>query len=189
VWQNLTVIQQDTQGKAPVTTIYMVEQLFARADWEAEWSAWYNENLKVLLAVPGFRTAQRFRNAGDAPRYLAIYTLDSPAVFQTQVYINAGGNGANSVRFRPAYQMWKRNLFDDTVPAINVDIAKVLLVEDVASGATPAQSGARRLTCSGMHQTTAFRDLTVLSEPLAALPDSAVCYRPLTPQLGHLYKD
>lgn len=167
----------------------MVEQLFARADWEAQWSAWYNENLKVLLAVPGFRSAQRFRNAGEAPRYLAIYTLDSPAVFQTQVYIDAGGNGANSVRFRPAYQMWKRNLFDDTLPAVNVGLSQYLLVQDVADAATPARQGARRLPCTGMHKTTAFRDLTVLSAPLMGLPDHALCYRPLTPQLGQRYKD
>jgi hypothetical protein len=170
-------------------TIYMVEQLFARADWEQEWSDWYNGNLNVLLAVPGFRSAQRFRNAGASPRYLAIYTIDSPAVFQTQTYIDAGGNGANSVRFRPAYQMWKRNLFDDKMPATNVDISKYLLVEDMADARAPLRPGARRLPCTGMHQTTAFRDLAVLAEPLAALRDSAVCYRPLTPMLGQLYKD
>ena len=30
-------------------TIYIVEQLFGRADWEQEWSDWYNGNLNVLL--------------------------------------------------------------------------------------------------------------------------------------------
>lgn len=170
-------------------TIYMVEQLFARADWEQEWSDWYNGNLNVLLSVPGFRSAQRFRNAGDSPRYLAIYTIDSPAVFQTQTYINAGGNGANSVRFRPAYQMWKRNLFDDPARAIRVDMKQFLLVEDIADKGMPPRRGARRLPCSGMHQTTAFRDLTVLPAPIDVLPGHAVCYRPLTPQLGQLYTD
>lgn len=170
-------------------TIYMVEQLFARADWEQEWSDWYNGNLNVLLSVPGFRTAQRFRNAGASPLYIAIYTVDSPAVFQTQTYIDAGGNGANSVRFRPAYQMWKRNLFDNESAALNVDINKFLLVEDVADAGVPLRPGAQRLPCTGMHQTTPFRDLTVLPAPLEVLPENAVCYRPLTPQLGQLYKD
>ncbi len=170
-------------------TIYMVEQLFARADWEQEWSDWYNGNLNVLLSVPGFRSAQRFRNAGESPRYLAIYTIDSPAVFQTQTYIDAGGNGANSVRYRPAYQMWKRNLFDDGMPATNVDTSNYLLVEDVADASAPLRPGARRMPCTGMHQTTAFRDLMVLAEPLGTLPENAVCYRPLTPMLGQLYKD
>lgn len=172
-----------------MTTIYMVEQLFARADWEQAWSDWYNGNLNVLLSVPGFRTAQRFRNAGASPRYLAIYTVDSPAVFQTQTYINAGGNGANSVRFRPAYEMWKRNLFDTTGRATPVAMNQFLLVEDIGDGAVPPRSGAQRLPCTGMHKTTAFRDLTVLNAPLDPLPENALCYRPLTPQLGQLYKD
>ena len=60
-------------------TIYMVEHLFARPEWEAEWNAWYEGNLKVLLGVPGFRTGQRFRSAGVEPRYMAMYTVDSPA--------------------------------------------------------------------------------------------------------------
>ncbi len=167
----------------------MVEQLFARADWETEWSDWYNENLKVLLAVPGFRTAQRFRNVGESPRYLAVYTVDSPAVFQTPVYIAAGGNGANSARFRPAYQLWQRNLFDDKEFAMAVDTRKYLLVEDVADAGTPARPGAQRLPCTGMHKTTAFRDLTEVPAPPEALPENALCYRPLTPRLGQLYKD
>lgn len=170
-------------------TIYMVEQWFARADWEQEWSDWYNGNLNVLLSVPGFRSAQRFRNVGDKPLYLAIYTVDSPAVFQTQTYINAGGNGANSARFRPAYQMWKRNLFDDPGRALSVDMTRFLLVEDIADAGTPARAGAKRLPCTGMHKTTAYRDLTALAAPLDGLPDHAVCYRPLTPQLGQLYQD
>jgi hypothetical protein len=167
----------------------MVEQLFARAEGEAEWSAWYDENLKVLLAVPGFRTAQRFRNAGESPRYLAIYTVDSPAVFQTQVYIDAGGNGANSARFRPAYRMWKRNLFDDDKPALKVDTSQYLLVEDIDEAGAPQRRGAQRLRCTGMHKTTPYRDLSVVPEPYDGLPAYALCYRPLTPQLGQLYKD
>ncbi len=170
-------------------TIYMVEQWFARADWEQEWSDWYNGNLNVLLAVPGFRSAQRFRNVGEKPLYLAIYTVDSPAVFQTQTYIHAGGNGANSARFRPAYQMWKRNLFDDNASATPVDTGKYLLVEDVVDASVPPRPGARRLPCTGMHQTTAFRDLTVLLEPVGALSANTVCYRPQAPMLGQLYKD
>jgi hypothetical protein len=167
----------------------MVEQLFARADWEQEWSDWYNGNLSVLLSVPGFRSAQRFRNVGESPRYLAIYTVDSPEVFQTQTYVNAGGNGANSVRFRPAYQMWKRNLFDSGNRALSVDMNQFLLVEDIAEASVAPRAGAQRLPCSGMHKTTAFRDLTVLSAPLDGLAQNALCYRPLTPQLGQLYQD
>ena len=170
-------------------TIYIVEQLFARADWETEWSDWYNGNLSVLLAVPGFRSAQRFRLAGETPRYLAMYTLDSPAVFQTPVYIAAGGNGANSVRFRPAYQLWTRNLYDSQENAINVGLGQFLLVEDITDANAPLRAGAKRLTCTGMHKTVPFRDFTILNAPMTTPPANAICYRPLTAQLGQLYKD
>jgi hypothetical protein len=170
-------------------TIYIVEQLFGRADWEQEWSDWYNGNLNVLLSVPGFRSAQRFRHVGNTPRYLAMYTVDSPAVFETPVYIAAGGNGANSVRFRPAYQLWTRNLYDDAQMAMNVGLDQFLLVEDVTDAHAPQRPGARRLTCSGMHKTFPFRDLTALAAPINPVPANAICYRPLTARLGQLYKD
>lgn len=170
-------------------TIYIVEQHFGRADWEQEWSDWYNGNLDVLLSVPGFRTAQRFRQAGETPRYLAMYTLDSPAVFQTEVYIKAGGNGANSARFRPAYQLWTRNLYDDADGAINVPLGQFLLVEDVTGANALLRAGAKRLTCTGMHKTFPYRDLTVLAAPPATIPTNAICYRTLTDQRKQLYKD
>ena len=33
-------------------TIYMVEHLFARPDWEAGCNAWYEKNMSVLQAPP-----------------------------------------------------------------------------------------------------------------------------------------
>ena len=181
-----------TRVSQNMKTIYILEQHFGRADWEQEWSDWYNGNLDVLLGVPGFRTAQRFRchtEKGDTPRYLAMYTLDSPAVFQTEVYIKADGNGANSARFRPAYQLWTRNLYDDPSNAVNVPLGQFLLVEDVTDASTPLRAGAKRLTCTGMHKTFTYRDLTVLTAPPATVPANAICYRTLTDQRTQLYKD
>ena len=126
---------------------------------------------------------------GDTPRYLAMYTVDSPAVYQTETYIKAGGNGANSARFRPAYQLWTRNLYDDEDSAIDVPLGQFLLVEDVTDGNAPKRAGAKRLTCTGMHKTYPFRDLTVLAAPPANVPANAICYRTLTEQRKQLYKD
>ncbi|MGZ5171275.1 MAG: sugar ABC transporter, partial [Burkholderiales bacterium] len=102
-------------------TIYMVQHAFSRPDWEDEWNAWYGNNLKVLLSVPGFRTGQRFKALdGSPPRYMAVYTVDSPDVFDSRFYKDAGGGGTNSQRFRPAYHVWIRNLFEGikAAPAI-----------------------------------------------------------------------
>ena len=169
-------------------TIYMVEHLFSRPDWEAEWSAWYEGNLKVILGVPGFRTGQRFRSAGAAPRYMAIYTVDSSDVFESAAYKGAGGGGTNSRRFREAYQIWIRNLFDTQQAIPNVGPQDYLLVEDTDDGNLPLKPGVQRMTCSGLHKTTPFRCLSVLQSPPQTLPANAICYCAITAQQGPLYK-
>ena len=169
--------------------IYMVEHLFSRPDWEAEWNAWYEGNLKVILGVLGFRTGQRFRNAGAAPRYMAMYTVDSPDVFESAVYKAAGGGGTNSQRFREAYQIWIRNLFDTTQVIPNVAAHEFLLVEDVGGDGAPLKPGIQRMRCVGLHKTTPFRCLSVLPSPLQTVPANAICYHPITAQQGPLYKE
>lgn len=170
-------------------TIYMVEHSFARPDWEAEWNAWYEANLKILLGVPGFRTGQRFRGTGAEPRYMAMYTVDSPAVFDSAIYKAAGGGGTNSQRFREAYRVWIRNLFEATQPIPNVAPHDYLLVEDVADANATLNPGVMRMRCTGLHQTTPYRCLSVLSSPPPALPENAICYRAITAQQTQLYQE
>jgi hypothetical protein len=167
-------------------TIYMVEHLFARPDWEAEWNAWYENNLKVLLAVPGFHTGQRFKSSGGEPRYMAMYTVD-PGVFETDVYKKSGGGGTASQRFRDAYQIWIRNLFDTGQAIPNVAADEYLLVENTRDGNAPVAAGVQRMRCVGLHKTTPYRCLSVLRAPPATLPADAICYRAITAQQGPLY--
>jgi hypothetical protein len=168
-------------------TIYMVEHQFSRPDWEVEWNAWYEGNLKVILGVPGFRTGQRFRSTSAAPRYMAMYTVDSPAVFESAAYKAAGGGGTNSQRFREAYQVWIRNLFDAAQAIPHIGPKEYLLVEDTSDGSAPLKAGVQRMTCVGLHKTTAFRCLSVLQSPPQTLPANAICYRAITAQQGPLY--
>jgi hypothetical protein len=57
---------------------------------EEEFNAWYDEeHLAERLAIPGFRSAQRWV-AGVPPgggKYLATYELDSPAVLSSAPYL------------------------------------------------------------------------------------------------------
>jgi hypothetical protein len=108
----------------------MVEHTFSLPELEDEWNTWYSGNLRVLLSVPGIDSAQRFRVPGaNPPRYMAMYTLSGPEVFDSTAYRNAGGGGANSVRFRPAYQVWVRNLFADIDAAPEVGADQCLLTD------------------------------------------------------------
>jgi hypothetical protein len=80
--------------------IYMVEIDFSAPDHSPEWNAWwdwYNGNLPLIVTVPGVDTAQRLEaTAPGAPRYLAIYTVAGPDVFESQAYLSIGGGGTAS---------------------------------------------------------------------------------------------
>ena len=168
-------------------TIYMVEHLFSRPDWEAEWNAWYEGNLKVLLGVPGFRSGQRFKSSDGTPRYMAMYTVD-PGVFESEIYKNSGGGGTASQRFREAYKIWIRNLFDTAQAIPNIGPTEFLLAQDTPDGSAPLAAGVQRMTCVGLHKTTPFRCLSVVQSPPQPLAANAICYRAITAQQGPLYK-
>jgi len=148
--------------------IYMVEHTFSMPELEADWNAWYAGNLGVLLAVPGIASAQRFRVPDSAPpRYMAMYTLAGPEVFESEAYLKAGGGGANSVRFRPAYQVWVRNLFDGIAEAPAVADDQCLVCVDAA---TPIEVSGASLAWGraiALHQTTPLRGLGVVPRSTA----------------------
>jgi hypothetical protein len=54
--------------------------------WEPDFNDWYDrEHIPLRMAVPGFRSAQRYRVAGE-PHYLAVYEIDDLAVLTTPGY-------------------------------------------------------------------------------------------------------
>ena len=167
--------------------IYMVEITIGDPVVEIEWNAWYATYLKVLLGLPGFQTGQRFKIPGSSrAQYMAMYTVASPAVFESAQYKAAGGGGNASARFRPAYKDWRRNLFEAPGPAPNVPEGHVLLVADRPS---PGGAPFDWLTTVGLHKTTPFRGLAVLPATESAgfaSPDqgSLTLYAPITPQLS-----
>jgi hypothetical protein len=173
-------------------TIYMVQHVFSRPDWEEEWNAWYGANLEVLLRVPGFRTGQRFKaTGGSPPRYMAVYTVDSPDVFDSRAYIEAGGGGTNSVRFRPAYEIWIRNLFEGIERAPNVRSDEYLVSVDSGTGDDKVPGVTLTwLRSTGFHKSTPFRGIGVAKQgETAGLQDrpGVALYAPITRQQGQLY--
>ncbi len=154
---------------------------------ENEWNNWYAGYLRILLAVPGIQTAQRFTVSASKPsKFMAMYTIDSGDVFESAPYKASGGGGNASARFRPGYQSWTRNLFESagTAPAVAQD--RVLVVADRA---TPGGAPFEWLPAVGLHKTTPFRGLAILTADEAAhFSDDAkgelIVYSPLTPQMS-----
>ena len=168
--------------------IYMVEIDFDSAEHFADWNAWYNGNLPLIVTVPGVETAQRLEAiAPRAPRYLAIYTITDPDVFESEAYLDIGGGGKASSKWQDFIKR-RRNLYAglENVPEItsralfgvidrdpnSLDLPDLLFVplEAVALAQSPRQ-----------------RFVTVLNDPSAAAklgekaPDLAF-YKPLGPR-------
>ena len=84
----------------------LVVELTVDADKEAEFNDWYdNLHLPALKGVPGVRAARRYAteatmtldrdNVGQqaARRYLTLYDLESPAVFESDAFRSVPGFG------------------------------------------------------------------------------------------------
>ncbi|HEY0338082.1 MAG TPA: hypothetical protein VGC70_12145 [Burkholderiales bacterium] len=115
--------------------IYMVDHVYADPASEQAWHEWYAGYLQKLVSVPGIHTAQRFKAVGCTPsRYLAMYSIESEAVYSSDAYKNIGGGGSQSARFHHAYQLWTRNLFEGASRApVVADEQRVLVFDREAS--------------------------------------------------------
>jgi hypothetical protein len=166
-------------------TIYMVQHAFSRPEWEEEWNAWYGGNLKVLLSVPGFKFGQRFKAVdGSPPRYMAVYTVESPDVFESRAYLDAGGGGTNSQRFRPAYTVWIRNLFEGVDAAPEVRHGECLICVDSADKKIDLPGVPLTwLHSTGFHRTTPYRGIAVIANQEAQKmrgETNVTVYHPIT---------
>jgi len=87
---------------------------------EDEFNRWYNtEHLAQLLGVPGFRTARRFVAVEGAPKYLALYDLDSVDVLKSEayIYVHSGpGRTAWTNRMVGQAQNYQRKVCEQIFP-------------------------------------------------------------------------
>jgi hypothetical protein len=115
--------------------LYMVECNLSDPGVEADWNAYYTQRkLDEVLAVPGFRTSQRFKSiSAITSPFLAIHTVDSLDVLTGRAYRSGGGGSFNS-DFQRYIINWHRNLFSglDRAPAIAEE--ELLAVADDARG-------------------------------------------------------
>lgn len=110
--------------------LYMVECSFTDPARETEWNRFYSgPKVDSVLAVPGFRSSQRFRAVDALPcPYLAIHTVASLQVLTGTNYKSGGGGTFGE--WQPYITDWKRNLFDGCEIAPDVGLDERLLVSD-----------------------------------------------------------
>jgi hypothetical protein len=81
---------------------------------EDDFHRWYEEeHLTERMAIPGFLTARRFRAIEGAPKYLALYDLQSPDVLQSAPYrhIVGAGKSAWTKRMEANFTNARRNVY------------------------------------------------------------------------------
>jgi hypothetical protein len=172
----------------------MVDHVYADPATEAAWHSWYAEYLQKLVSVPGIHTAQRFKAIGCRPsRYLAMYSIDSAAVYSSDAYKNIGGGGSQSARFHPAYQLWTRNLFEGATRAPAVEKEQRVMVFDRRERDYNGLLASRAtwLEAVGLHMTTKCRAFVVLDAAEAAqLPSmtDSFLYEPFTTFIANCAK-
>lgn len=115
--------------------LYMVECSFTEPTREDAWNRFYSgPKLDQVLAVPGFRTSQRFR-AVDGARcpYLAIHTVESLAVLQGQSY-KSGGGGSFGEAWQPYIADWHRRAYSGIDVAPDIALDERIAVCDLPAG-------------------------------------------------------
>lgn len=150
----------------------------------AAWDAWYLGHLAAMVAVPGITSAQRFRAVDPGPPpSLAMYSVASPSVFDSEVYRQTRGMGP----FVPVVdeRQHRRNLFAGLDAAPEIATGAVLLVADRALPA-PQHEKLVWLRAVALDRSTPYRALGVFDDVAAAravasgLGGTVALYTPIT---------
>ena len=151
---------------------------------QPQWDIWYEDHLRLMRTVPGFKSAQRFKTAspGYSPS-LAMYTVVSEDVFKDPYYLSVRGMGEWAPLIDRLYYM--RNLFDgmDAAPAVSPD--QTLLVAD-RSEPDGRLEGMIWLRSVAIDRSPPYRGIRVLREADvkdASALEHVAFYRPFVPKV------
>lgn len=161
--------------------IFMSQSGLTARERAADWDRWYVDHLRIMLTVPGVHTAQRFKSGTPGhPPSLAMYSIESAAVFQDPYYLSVRGMG----EWLPLIdrQWYRRNLFDGAAIAPAVASHQALLVCDSdAPRAAPQGIDVLWLASVGLDRSTAHRGIAVIDGRADnAPPPGYALYRPVT---------
>ena len=142
--------------------LYMVEMDMPYPDRLEAWEAWYASHIKKLLALPGFRSAQRFRALTPTPSpYLAIYGLASADALVSPEYRAKAGPGSTG-EWRTLMTNWRRNLVKGLAEAPPVAPEhRLVMIDRLVEAAPPLPSGFTSLTPVDLDRSMVERGIRV----------------------------
>ena len=151
---------------------------------EAEWDEWYVEHLRIMETVNGIRSARRFKSdSPDHPPSLAMYSVDSAAVFEDPYYQKIRGMGA----WLPLIdkRFYRRNLFEGMQAAPDVPAGHMLYVadRDTPDLELPGIAFAW-LRSVGLDRSTPYRGIAAVpagADPAPAAQARVAVYKPFKP--------
>lgn len=86
---------------------------------EDEFNEWYNtEHLTERTQIPGFISGRRFRAVEGAPKYLALYELQSPDIVHSEAYLERLQKAPTpwTLKMRPLFKSVTRNVYEEITP-------------------------------------------------------------------------
>lgn len=163
------------------STFYMVEMDYPERSGPGReaFDGFYERHISMLLAIPGFLTAQRFEcvHAARAP-FLAVYRLAGPEVMGSAAYRSKAGRMSVPERFRARMTNWDRNLLQGPIEHLEVLDGTLNFADRSAADELPA--GFAPLKVVGLDRTTAWRGVRRNGPET----DGARTFRPITPPLA-----
>ena len=95
----------------------LIAMLDIAPEHEDEFNLWYNtEHLPERKSCPGFISARRFRAVEGAPKYLAVYDLETPDVMTSDAYLKVLSNDAWTKKLMPHFTTYVRNIYVEITP-------------------------------------------------------------------------
>ncbi|HZK90052.1 MAG TPA: GNAT family protein [Stellaceae bacterium] len=165
--------------------IFFSESGLTEPSRRPEWDGWYKGHLAAMASVPGVLSAQRFAALDPGvPPSLAMYTVTSPAVFESETYLRVRGMGPWVGLVDET--LHRRNLFDGAEAAPEIPEGHILAIADRAAPDWldgGQVEGFTWLRAAGFDRTTPYRGIAVHPDAASArraLAGKAALYRPMT---------
>lgn len=80
---------------------------------ETAFNTWYNEvHIPELLQLPGFISAERFRQVGPGIRYLALYRLSDASAVDSEAYRKWRENSESTDLWSARFTARERHLYE-----------------------------------------------------------------------------
>jgi hypothetical protein len=146
--------------------LYIVEMALSQGHTDADWQKWALEmkTAEVLMTVPGFVSAQRFKGVSDPLAYCGIYGIENAGVMTSEAYKGVGG-GVRVQHWNSHITYWNRDIVEGVSIPPGVHESYVLLVKnadilDFDDEGIPFI----RLSVTGLNKSVRYKGIAVLPE-------------------------